>query len=544
MSTSGPRARFTTPVLLGDMKMDTDRILTATKFRRWIIHTWKPMTQTRVRQALEGVRSLYLKDGRLEAKVSLESMKYDAGSNTALPTLRIDAGPRIEVHTIGAKISQSQLRRYVPIFEEHTVDHDLLAEGARNLRDYLQSEGYFEAEVEFKQQRVINDKATIDYLVNQGARHKLVYIEIDGNQYFSTEAIRERMFLRRASFLQFPHGRYSENLLRRDEESIRNLYQSNGFRDVKVTHRTQDDYQGRHGELAVFLQIEEGSQYFVDQPGGGRHRASGREEHHWLPELFGGAALQRIHRGRGPRRHPGASISRRDSPTPPSNGTPNRPPIRTASILSYVIHEGQQQFVRQVIYNGNKITKPRLVNKQLELNPGDPLSPTAITDTQRRLYDLGVFARVDAAIQDPDGETDRKYVLYDLDEARRYSLAVGGGRRNRAHRRMLHLPGCARRPNGLFAALFGERHAQQSMGPGAQPQPLAPAFPPWNAARCSPTPGRISATTTSSASPSPACTTIRATCAPLPSSAKKVRCSSRTASPRPPRCSTATVSGG
>ena len=73
------------------------------------------------------------------------------------------------------------------------------------------------------------------------------------------------------------------------------------------------------------------------------------------------------------------------------------------------------------------IPGPSLVNRRLTLNPGDPLSPTAVTDTQRKLYDLGVFARVDAAIQDPDGDTDDKYVLYQLDEARRYSLALGVG---------------------------------------------------------------------------------------------------------------------
>ncbi len=70
-------------MLVGDAKMDPDRILRATKFRRWIIHTWKPMTQTRVRQALDGVRALYLKDNRLEAKVSLDSMKFDDAENTA-----------------------------------------------------------------------------------------------------------------------------------------------------------------------------------------------------------------------------------------------------------------------------------------------------------------------------------------------------------------------------------------------------------------------------------------------------------------------------
>ena len=34
---------------------------------------------------------------------------------------------------------------------------------------------------------------------------------------------------------------------------------------------------------------------------------------------------------------------------------------------------------------------------------------------------------MDTAIQNPDGDTDRKYVLYDLEEAGRYSMAVGLG---------------------------------------------------------------------------------------------------------------------
>lgn len=423
---SGPRARFTAPVLLGDIKMDSTRILTATKFRRWIIHTWKPVTQTRVRRGLDGVRSLYLKDGRLEAKVLLDSMKYDLASNTALPTLRIDAGPHIEVHSIGAKISQRKLQRYIPIFEERTVDQDLLTEGARNLTDYLQSEGYFDAEVEFKEQRVTNDRASIDYLVNTGMRHRLVYVQIDGNRYFTTGAIRERMFLRRAKFLEFPHGRYSENLVRRDEDSIRNLYLSNGFQDVKVTHRDQDDYLGRKGDLAVFIQIEEGPQYFI-----GTLQIAGIER------LDKSKILSAVGSSPGQPFSEFTVAVDRDAilaqyfekgfanATFEWNAKPAAAPYRVD--LGYVIHEGGQQFVRQVIYTGNKVTKARLINRVLELNPGDPLSPTAVTDTQRKLYDLGVFARVNTAIQNPDGETDRKYVLYDLDEARRYSLALGVG---------------------------------------------------------------------------------------------------------------------
>lgn len=423
---SGSRAHFTTPVFEGDLKMEKARVLKATNFRRWVIHTWKPVTQTRVRHALDGVRSLYQKSNRLEARVSLDSMRFEPDANVAVPTLRVDAGPRINVNTIGAKVSQGKLRRYIPIYEEHTVDHDLLAEGARNLQDYFESAGYYEADVQFKQQRVTNDQASIDYLINTGKRHKLVYIQIKGNRYFSTDMLTDRMFLRTANFLQFPHGRYSENLVARDEDTIRSLYESNGFRDVEVTHTSQDDYQGKVGNIAVFIQIKEGPQYFIDTL-----QVTGIEKLK-EPQLLG--TLNSI--AGQPFSEFNVAVDRDTilaryfekgfpSATFEWSSKPAAQPHRVT--LSYVIHEGEQQFVRQVIYSGNKVTRDQVINHILELNPGDPLSPSAITDTQRRLYDLGVFARVDAAIQDPDGDTDRKYVLYDLEEARRWSTAVGFG---------------------------------------------------------------------------------------------------------------------
>jgi len=423
---SGPRARFTMPVLLGDLKLPAERILTASKFRRWILHTWKPMTQTRVQQALEGVRSLYQKDNRLEAKVSLEGMKYDAASNTAQATLQIDAGPRIEVHTIGANIPHRKVERYVPIFEEHAVDHDLLIEGARNLQDYLQSEGYFDAEVVFKEQRVTNDRASIDYLVNDGPRHKLVAVVIAGNKYFATDAIRERMYLQTASLLQFPHGRYSASFLRRDVEAIVNLYQSNGFREAAVGTRSQDNYQGKTGELAVFLDIHEGPQSFVTDL-----QVDG------LDHLDRPSVLARLSSVAGQPFSEYTVAVDRDTILAQyfDKGFPNATfewsykdsAVPNQLNLHYVIHEGQQQFVRQVLTNQLQHTRPSLVNRNLTLNPGDPLSPTEVTETQRRLYNLGIFARVDAAVQDPDGSTPDKYVLYQMEEARRYSLAIGVG---------------------------------------------------------------------------------------------------------------------
>ncbi len=95
--------------------------------------------------------------------------------------------------------------------------------------------------------------------------------------------------------------------------------------------------------------------------------------------------------------------------------------------LRYVISEGRHETIRDVLVNGLGPTRRRLVDQTIRLAAGDPLSPTAVTDAQRRLYDLGIFERVDAAIQNPDGDTPSKYVLYDLEEAGRYTMAVGVG---------------------------------------------------------------------------------------------------------------------
>jgi len=423
---SGPRAHFTTPSITGDAKMPAQQILDAAHWRRWLIGGWRTVTQQRIRKGLTGVRSLYEKRGRLEARVSLKGIQYDADTRQGRPELDIDAGPQVRVSAVGVKLSQGKIRSYVPVFEEHTLDESLLIEGTRNLRDYFQSQGYFDAEVEFKRQRILDDKAAIDYLINPGTRHKLVAIEIHGNRYFNTGAIRERMILMKASFLQFRHGRYSESMLRRDEDAIGSLYQSNGFRDASVTHRTVDKYNGKAGDLAVFIDIKEGPQYIVHSL-----------EVEGIAKLDKARVLEQLSSAEGqPFSEYNVAVDRDTILEQYSaKGFPNatfewssKPASQPHQVdLKFIVHEGDQQFVRDILISGLAGTRRSLVNSNLELKPGDPLSPTAMRDTQHRLYDLGVFARVDTAIQNPDGDTQEKYVLFDMEEAGRYSIATGFG---------------------------------------------------------------------------------------------------------------------
>ena len=422
----GKRATYSTPVIEGNSMLSDDTILRVTGWRIPIIHWWRKVTDSRTRKGAQYLLAKYGKQDRLMARVELKKLDYDYERRQLHPNLSVDPGPQVKVRAVETKISQRVLKRYVPVFEERTVDNDLLVEGKRNLHDYLQSQGYYDAEVDFRVQPPQNDVETIEYVISRGERHKLVRLSIAGNKYFDTGTIRERMFMEPASF-RLRHGRYSEVFRRKDEENITDLYRSNGFRDVKVSSAVDDHASpGKTGDLAVTVRIEEGAQWFVDHLDiQGPSQAKLDEI---LPQLASSAGQPFSEASLAADREqvltyyyshgfPGATFNATSQET----GTPHHVDV------TYTITEGNPQFVREVLTSGLRTTRQSLVNRQITLKPGDPLSPIEQTDIQKRFYDLGVFARVDTALENPDGETEHKYILYHFEEANRYTFALGVG---------------------------------------------------------------------------------------------------------------------
>ena len=169
----------------------------------------------------------------------------------------------MEVRTTGAKVSKGKLRQLIPIYQERAVDRSLLLEGRRNLLEYFQSAGYFDASVDFDQQDELTGQTLINYAITAASRSKLVNIEIRGNNFFDHATLVERMGIRVASMLRYRHGRFSQRLLERDLDTIRDLYRSNGFRDVVATGKIAEDFKGQPGNLGVTIEIMEGPQWRV-----------------------------------------------------------------------------------------------------------------------------------------------------------------------------------------------------------------------------------------------------------------------------------------
>ncbi|MEO8593898.1 MAG: BamA/TamA family outer membrane protein [Candidatus Solibacter sp.] len=421
---SGKRAKLTTPQVTGDTKLTPAEVAKAAKYKRYI--RWKPATSSNQQSGVQNIRKRYNKDKRLTASVVLDHVDYLEEPNDVKPAITVNAGPKVEVKASGAKLSKGNLQKYVPIFEEETVNRDLLVRGVANLRDYFQSRGYFDVDVDFQQRTVDADQEEITYIIALGERQKLVKVEVTGNRYFQTPAIRERMFLQPAGTIRLRRGRYSEGFVKRDVESLRALYRDNGFRDCQVIARVVPDYQGKTGEVSVTMAITEGPQYTVGTIAlQGVQRADQSTLLARLASLPGqpfsenNVGLDRdtilgVYQSTG---YPDAAFDWR------VNDVPGEHKVN----ITYVIAEGQPRYVRDVLISGLHATRMRLVQPNVRLHAGEPLSWTKMGEMQRGLYDLGIFDKVDMAIQNPQGTTENKYVVYHLTEGHRYYLGFGFG---------------------------------------------------------------------------------------------------------------------
>jgi outer membrane protein insertion porin family len=377
-------------------------------------------------RALQRLRKRFQKQDRLEAQVTMTQRIYHPETNRLDYTFEINRGPVVDVKVEGAKLRRGRVKKLVPIFEESAVDDDLLNEGARNIRDYFQSKGFFDVKVSYEQtQDPTTEKRTIVFHIERNQRHKLVELAIQGNHYFRREDLREQMVMQPAGGLLL-YGLFSQSILARDVQSIENLYRNNGFLQAKVTPEVEDNY-GKQGHIRVNLLVAEGPQTLV-----GTLKIQGNEA---LPE---GQIRGLITASEGQPYSDSMVITDQsvileqyynlgfpkvkfDYTTTPEAANPNKIDV------VYTINEGAQVFVDKVLISGLNYTRPFIVEREIKIAAGDRLSQSQMLDSQRRLYDMGIFNEVGVAVQNPEGDAISKKINFQLSEARRYTFNYGLG---------------------------------------------------------------------------------------------------------------------
>ncbi len=425
--TLGQRARVGAVAVNGQSGLTIDKFRKAAKLKQN-----SSVTRDTVNTALDNLRAHYQKQQLLESKVTLTDKKFDPPTNHLNYTFNVNQGNKVVVVVNGVKVSQSSIRNLIPIYQEGTVDEDLLNEGDRRVRDLYQRKGYFDIQVEHTSVKQPNGQTLVTYNVQLGKVHDVDSVTIAGNKYFETSLIEPRLNVHPNSLFD-PRGTYSAALVASDVATITAIYEGSGFSHVQVKPVVRDsdtDKKGRPSKIAhmtVVYQVTEGVQQRfgsyklvgniqvpsstllpllntqVGQPYNSNNLTGDRD------------AVLTYYLGHG---YDQATANLKQAPDP------HDPNLIDVTLQ---ITEGEQIHVNQVLVSGLHYTREKTVASHILVHPGDVLNQSALIDTQRQLYDLTLFNGVNTAVQNPNGQELRKDVLLQFTEAKRWDVTYGVG---------------------------------------------------------------------------------------------------------------------
>ena len=454
----GPRARVKEIQLKNGTEYPDKEILSRLKMK-----PGREITSARVQGGASRIRKYLVKKGHLNARAVVHLGGYDAKANLVPLELEVTEGPRVQVTVTGAKFSRGEIKKMVPVYQEGAVDTDLLEEGKRNIRERLEREGYFDAEVDYVTST--NDvklsggrKGTaelITYRVERGDRHRLLAIEISGNHYLGTELLRSRLQIYKKSFAT--PAKYSRRLLESDRDSMRNLYLANGFLQAEVDAQVLDNYRGKEGDLLIRFVVREGKQTRVaslsiegvhafkeevllgvigstpGQPYSEFSVASDRDNilalyfNEGFPQARFTSTAELVNGESKAAATPGGNGKTANGGKKGAKGEAGSAYAGDLVRVAYRVEEGPQTRVRRILLSGYAHTRPGVMRREISVKSDAPLREGDVVESQRRLYNLGVFNRVTIEPQNPNGTDSDKDIVVLVEEAKRYTLAYGGG---------------------------------------------------------------------------------------------------------------------
>ena len=414
---------------------------------------------SRVREALitAGFLSPVLEDARVER---------DPEKNTVRISLKGSVGPKVSVAIKNYEVSEDTQRELLPVKREGNIDFSAIVEGARRIRNKLQEDGYFFAEV--TQTCTVSDppadlgpngtedtcqnlnpvtlsgqNVNIEYQVEQGRRFRLNDIRITGTNRLTFEDVEADLKSQKANaiglipFIGYGRGYTSITLLEQDRRTVEAYMRDIGFRKatVEVLQGVSIDgsaliitFQVNEGPLTRIAGVEvKGNTIYTDERlrrelrtvvGAPYSRSQARVDGDRVAALYSreGYVNARVE----------FSIVE----------LPKKGEEEQVRLVYSISDEGEKVYINQILINGvtgdlnTRRTKRRAIRRAIPIAEGDVLRADRISEAERELYLTDAYRQVIIRTE-PSGETTSGYrrrdVIIDVEEKKPRVMDYGGG---------------------------------------------------------------------------------------------------------------------
>ena len=425
-----------------------------------------PFTREALASDVKKIRQAIIDQGYLSPLLDDARVERDAERNVITINLSGVIGPKASVLVPNFPLNEKTARDLLPVKREGNIDQSAIVEGARRLRNKLQEEGYFFAEVTpvctvtpptpelgengtaatcetLNPESLSGRSVEIRYDIDRGRRFKLTDIRITGTNKLSYADVAADLKTQKASalglipFFGYGRGYTSLTLLEQDKRTIRNYMRDLGYRRAEVDVLQGVSINGEsliitfhvnEGELTRIAGVEvRGNKIYTDQ--------RLRDE---LKTVIGAPYSRSQARADGERML--ALYAREGYVSAQMEFSivelPKKGDEEQVRLIYSITNEGDKVFINRIIINGVtgsarvQATKRAAILRVIPIAEGDVLRSDRIADTERELYLTDayrqVIIRTEAAGETVSGFKQRD-VIIDVEEKKPRVMDYGGG---------------------------------------------------------------------------------------------------------------------
>ncbi len=359
--------------------------------------------------------------GYYEARVRESAATSEDGRTVSL-TVTVNAGPHVRLVFAGDPLPGGDADDLVPIRAERSVDRDLLEDASLAIENRLRNEGYRSAQAPHSR-RQEGTELILTFTVARGLQHRVQSVDVSGEQGVDRAAI--------APLLQIKPGEpFVESRVGLVSAAITELYRVRGYAQAAVKADVQvlpeaADASARYRPVAIVFEIDEAAPTVVSSVEVQGSQAIPAETVKSSLALIAGRPFYRpqltVDRDAIDRAYRSQGFQSVSVISQLAFGNNQR-----EVAITWIVREGEQVTIDRVLINGNNRISTELIERELTIRRGSPMSDEALIESQRRLAELGLFRRVRITELPRTGSLTRD-VLVDVEEADTTTIDYGGG---------------------------------------------------------------------------------------------------------------------
>ncbi len=360
-------------------------------------------------------------DVRIDFKI-----EKDSQAKSVSVFINIDEGPRYDIEFVGnGEFWDSTLKKDLILFNKGNKNDLGLKKSVRKIKERYKMAGYLKTRVKIEEETNTGKHETIRalrFVINEGPCSIVNSIEITGNRAFDYEKLEKQMLIRLPGFLE--KGSFVPETFEQDLNAVKSLYIREGYMDTKV--REELTWSEDKSNVSINLEIEEGPQTLVSSMKITGITVVSQEEAHEAIQMKKGKPFRK-YMIRSDENALSALVSEKGHPHVKVKGDVSISRDRSKADVVYTVDEGQYVVMRHVYYKGNLRTKDKILQNELEIEPGAPFSLVDMVKEQRNIRNLDIFNSVQFKTVGLKEKEEEVNLFVEIEEKKPYFIEAGGG---------------------------------------------------------------------------------------------------------------------